>query len=250
MQQAKLAAAKAAARLIAERLGGVERLGVGTGSTTRLTLQALLEEERDALRGKRLYASSLDTLLALRSMGLEASLTLPPGGLDLYFDGADEVSFEANTCMVIKGRGAAMTREKLLAYNSRHVVIVVDESKVSERIGEKRKPLPVEVLPDALAPVLEALRAYGLRAEPRNGCGCRDGPAVTDNGGVVIDVWGVERLGLLRLESIIDSIPGVIGHGAFAGYVDEIVVGSASGSEVRRCRRTRINPALRPGWRG
>lgn len=251
-------AKQAAARLAAERLqqlletlpeGEQPRIGVGTGSTTRLALEALAGsgEGLRLLRGARLYASSLDTLLALRRLGLEAQLSLPPQGLHLYFDGADEVSFEANTCLIIKGRGAAMTREKILAYNSRYTMIVVDESKLSSSLGEKGKPLPVEVHPDALEPVLAALRALGVRAEPRLGCGCRDGPAVTDNCGVVIDTWPWGRYELLRFEAVLDSIPGVIGHGAFAGYVDEVVVGRSGGDGwVRACRRTRRNPGLHP----
>lgn len=243
----KEVAAAAAARLLLEKLlPGAARVGVGTGSTTRLTLRRLLDEEPDALRGKRLYASSHDTLLYLEGLDLEASLRVPPAGLDVYFDGADEVSFEANTCMIVKGRGAAMLREKMMAYNSRYTLIVVDEGKVSERLGEKGKPLPVEVHPDALSAVVAALRAQGLRAEPRGGCGCRDGPACTDNCGLVVDVWGLDRYSLLRLESMVEAVPGVIGSGAFAGYVDAVVVGYGDGrSVVRACRRTRINPALR-----
>jgi len=246
--RAKQVAASAAARRLLDTglLARAERVGVGTGSTTRLVVEKLLELDPAALRGRRLYASSRDTLLFLEGLGLEASLQVPPQGLDVYFDGADEVSFEANTCMVVKGRGAAMLREKLLAYNSRYVVIVVDEGKVSERLGEKGKPLPVEVHPDALSAVVAALRAMGLRAEPRAGCGCRDGPACTDNCGLVVDVWGLDRYSLLRLESMVEAVPGVYASGAFAGYVDEVVVGHGDGgSEVRRCRRTRVNPAIR-----
>lgn len=248
MRGKRVAASAAAALLLEEVLPRAERVGVGTGSTTRLVVEEILSREPEALRGKRLYASSLDTLLFLEERGLEASLRVPRGGLDAYFDGADEVSFEAGTCMVVKGRGAAMTREKILAYNSRYVLLVVDESKVSGEVGEKGKPLPVEVLPDALTAVVEALRAMGLRAEPRGGCGCRDGPAVTDNGCIVVDVYGLEKLDVLRLESLVDSIPGVVGSGAFTGYVDEVVVGREDGSwERRKCRRTRMNPALRRG---
>ena len=247
--QGKQVAAKAAARLLLEKhLPSAERIGVGTGSTTRLTVEKILEEDPSSLRGKRLYASSHDTLLFLEALGLEASLRIPSTGLDIYFDGADEVSFEANTCMILKGRGAAMMREKMMAYNSRAVVIIVDESKVSERLGEKGKPLPLEVHPDALSAVLAALRAIGLRAEPRSGCGCRDGPACTDNCGLVVDVWGLDRYSLLRLESMVEAIPGVVASGAFAGYADTVVVGYGDRRwEARQCRRTRINPALRSG---
>jgi ribose 5-phosphate isomerase A len=246
LQRGKQVAAEAAAKLLLEKhLPSAERVGIGTGSTTRMVVEKLLELDPSSLRGRRLYASSRDTQLFLESLWLEASLYVPRAGVDVYFDGADEVSFEAGTCMLIKGRGAAMLREKMLAYNSRHVVIVVDEGKVSQRLGEKGKPLPVEVHPDAASAVVAALEALGLRASIRAGCGCRDGPACTDNGGVVVDVWGFNGYDLLRLESIVETIPGVYGSGAFAGYVDEVVVGYGDGrSVVKRCRRTRRNPAL------
>ena len=199
----------------------------------------------EKLRGLRVYASSLDTLLALRRLGVEASLHLPPEPLDVYIDGADEVAFEAGACWILKGRGAAMTREKILAYNSRHVVIVVDESKLSRRLGSLGKPLPVEALPTAFEAVAAALRARGLEAQPRAGCGCRDGPAVTDNCGVVVDVRGWEKLDPLELEALLETMPGVVEHGLFTGYADEVVVGYAGGRAERRpCRRTRRRPGV------
>jgi len=249
---AKRAAAEKAAEIVAEAVesGSVSRLGVGTGSTTRLALQLLAERLGVERLGRlRLYASSLDTLLAIRGMGLEAYTAIPRGGLDLYFDGADEVAVEAGSCMILKGRGAAMTREKLLAYNSRRVIIVVDETKLSRSLGEKGRPLPVEVLPAAVEAVVWALEARGVPARPRGGCGCRDGPAVTDNCGVVVDVepWG--RMDVFEVEAFLETMPGVVEHGLFIGYADEVVVGRRDGSAgVVECRRTRVNPGLRRGW--
>ncbi|WP_058371068.1 ribose 5-phosphate isomerase A [Pyrodictium occultum] len=244
---AKRAAAERAVELLRPRLLEAERVGVGTGSTVAAVVEALLRDPElsRALRGARVYASSLSTLLLLRSHGVEAYTQVPGRGLDLYFDGADEAAPVGGECMLVKGRGAAMLREKIMAYNSRYTVIVVDESKLSSRLGELGKPVPVEVLEPALQPVIEELRARGVRAEPRLGCGCRDGPALTDNCGVVVDTWPWGVIEPMEYSSLLDRIPGVMGHGLFIGYADALVVGRGDGgSEVYECRRRWRNPTL------
>lgn len=221
-----------------------QSLGVGTGSTVRLVVENLASssEGRRLLSSVSIYASSLDTALLLEELGFAASLTLPPRPLDVYFDGADEVAAVAGMCQVLKGRGAAMTREKVLAHFSRTSLLVVDESKLSRSLGEQGKPVPVEVLVVALHPVARMLESLGVRVEVRR-CDCRDGPALADNGGAVLDTWPWGRLEPLRYEGILDSTPGVVGHGLFIGYFDEVLVGYDDGGTRRiRCRRTR-------GWR-
>jgi len=246
---AKERAAEKAAEIISAFLDhGAKRIGIGTGSTVKLVLRKLLGNSgiTDRLARIKLYASSIDTLLYLRSLGLEANTMPPREGLDIYFDGADEVSIEANMCILVKGRGAAMTREKIFAYHSKKVIIVIDESKLSRLIGDKNKPVPVEVLPESLDVALATLDKLNVKYKVRNECRCRDGPALTDNGGIVIDVWPWGRYEILRFESILSSIPGVIGHGIFVGYADNIVVGYSDGdAKVVKCRRTRMNPALK-----
>lgn len=240
---AKEAAAERGARMLSEVIRQVESVGVGTGSTVKLMLSKLDKDTLKILAAKKVYASSLDTLLYLESLGIKALMHVN-GVIDVYFDGADEVTLNT-ACPMIKGRGAAMTREKILAYNSRHVVIVVDESKISKRIGEKGKPLPVEVLPQALHPFLEAMRSLGVKAEPRSNCSCRDGPAVTDNGGIVVDTWPWSKYMLDEFEGILARIPGVIGHGSFIGYVNKVIVGFSTGeAAVWKCERKIMNPSL------
>jgi len=238
---AKARAAEAAYKHLKRFLEGAERVGVGTGSTVRLVLENLLSdpETRSLLEGARLYASSLDTLLYLRSRGLDVSQLLPRESLDIYFDGADEVAVQSGVCMAVKGRGAAMTREKILAYNSKYTLIVVDETKLSKALGEKRKPVPVEVLPPALDPLLALLESRGVEARVRDECGCRDGPTVTDNYGLVVDTWPWGRINIFEYESLLDTTPGVVGHGLFIGYMDEIIVGYQNEARILRCRRTR-----------
>jgi ribose 5-phosphate isomerase A len=190
------------------------------------------------LRRARLYASSLDTLRLLRGLGLEAGLALPQEPLDLYFDGLDEFSPEG--CHVVKGRGAALAREKILAHNSSYVLLVADESKLAEKPGALGKPVPLEVLPPALDAVVAELSEKGIRAAPRTGCGCRDGPTVTDNCGVIVDAWPWGVMGPEEFAELVSSIPGVVEHGIFTGYADEVVIGHPSGEAgVYQCRRTR-----------
>lgn len=250
VKSAKEVAAEKAAEILYELLArGVQRIGVGTGSTVKLTLEKLLNDYNASslLAKTELYASSIDTLLYLRSRGLEANTMLPGRGLQVYFDGADEVSIGGDgNCVLIKGRGAAMTREKIFAYNSEKTIIIVDETKLSKTIGDKNKPVPVEVLPEALDPVLALLNKLGVEYKVRNECLCRDGPALTDNGGIVVDVWPWKQFKIHEFESMITLVPGVLGHGIFVGYVDSIVVGYETGlAMVVECKRTKINPALK-----
>ncbi len=223
------------------------RIGVGTGSTVKLVLERLLEDSRTraTLVGKaKLYASSLDTLLFLEERGIHASPVLPGEGLDLYFDGADEVAMPGGVCQAVKGRGAAHTREKVFAYASSQVYLVVDESKKSETLGEKGKPVPVEVIAPAYRVVRRVLESKGVVVEERK-CNCRDGPGLTDNCNPVLDTWPWRVFDPYRYEGLLDTIPGVVGHGLFIGYMDEIVVGTSDGANVYSCRRTRRARPLR-----
>ncbi|BEP18017.1 ribose-5-phosphate isomerase RpiA [Pyrofollis japonicus] len=237
--QAKLNAARFAAELIAERIDSIERLGVGTGSTVRLVIEYLLSDRKivEKIKKLKLYVSSLDTWFTLRRYGLEPYTHLPGETIDLYFDGADEVVL-TEECPLIKGRGAALTREKILAFNSKHTIIVIDKSKVSPRLGYLNKPLPIEVIPVAAEPVLSYLKSIGVRAEIRNACQCRDGPALSDNYGAIIDAWPWELENVEKFVAGLKNVPGVVEHGLFIGLVDEIVVGETDTARIHKCRRT------------
>ncbi len=247
LSRAKQIAAQKAAALIAERLPRIRRLGVGTGSTVKLVLEYLFlnKEYKQLLMEKDIYVSSLDTFFTLRRLGFMPGLYMPGNGLDLYFDGADEVVISENgDCGIIKGRGAALTREKILAYNSRDVIIVIDESKLARKLGEHNKPLPIEVVPIAADAVLAFLESRGVRASLRDECRCRDGPAVSDNYGLIIDSWPWGTHSLRDFIEELKKVPGVIEHGFFDGLVDEVIVGYSDGARILRCRRTKKNPAL------
>jgi ribose 5-phosphate isomerase A len=154
--------------------------------------------------------------------------------VDLALDGADEVVL--GELALIKGGGAAHTSEKVVASSARRFVVLVDEAKLVKRLGEKW-PVPVEVLPFALAPVQRALERLGAKCELRRGGG-KDGPVVTDHGNLVVDAKfdGVDAPA--QLASAIDAIPGVVEHGLFVGLVDEVLVGRRAGGAVERLTPT------------
>ncbi len=235
----KLVVAKTVSSIVEDLLEEVEVLGVGTGSTVKLVLEYLAQSRKalNLLRSKTIIASSYDTLYFLESMGVHASLTLPAREIDLYFDGADEVSI--TDCSMVKGRGAALLREKILAYNARNVIIAVDETKVSRVLGEKGKAVPVEVLPYALKAVEKVISSWGVKCRVRT-CDCKDGPIITDSFGAIIDTWPWQVLNYTEYAKRLRELPGVIEHGLFIGYANLIVIGYNDGSiEVIKCKRSR-----------
>lgn len=231
MRAAKQVAARAAAQLVLSR--DYETIGVGTGSTVGFFVEELASRPEAAKL--RYVASSIDTARKLSSRGL---LVLDPGTMgviDVYVDGADEVDPKGN---MIKGRGAAHLSEKMLAYRSRFNIFIVDESKLVNRLGEKR-PVPVSVVPSALSLAVNALSGLGYNVEPRRG-GCKDGPCIDDHGFVVIDVHTGPMKDPESVERLIRSIPGVVETGLFLGLTDLVVIGRTDGSvQEVRARRTR-----------
>ena len=229
-EDAKRAVGHAAAALVEDGM----RLGLGTGSTTAFAIEALGRRiEAEGLRvvgvptsfaAERLARASGVPLIALDDLGM-AALPTSQAPLDLAFDGADEVSPDLD---LIKGRGAAHVREKVVAALAARFVVLVDTSKEVARLGTTM-PVPVEVLPFAEPAVARALR--GLGAEPDLRMGQRkDGPVVTDQGLWILDARfeGIRDPG--ALSAAIDCIPGVLGHGLFVNVATDVLIGDPDGS--------------------
>ena len=223
--EAKQAAGMAAAALVEDGM----RIGLGTGSTTAFAIEAVgrrIREEELRVSGvptsfaaERLARRHSIPLLTLEDLGLD-TLPTSQAPLDLAFDGADEVDPEGR---LIKGRGAAHVREKVIASLAARFAVLVDPSKLVDRLGATA-PVPVEVLPMAEPAVSRALR--GLGAEPDLRMGERkDGPVVTDQGFWVLDARfaGIDEPA--RLGAAIDAIPGVLGHGLFLDLATDVLVG-------------------------
>jgi len=235
---AKRAVGEAAAALVRDGM----RLGLGTGSTTAFAIEAVGRRVREeglrvvgvptSFAAERLARRHGVPLATLDDLGL-AHLPPEAPALDLALDGADEVDPSFN---LIKGRGAAHTREKVVASLAARFVVLVDPSKEVDRLGTTM-PVPVEVLPMAEAAVARALR--GLGAEPVLRMGQRkDGPVVTDQGLWVLDARFDGIADPVAMAAAIRRVPGVLDHGLFVGLATDVFVGEAGGSvrklEVRR----------------
>jgi ribose 5-phosphate isomerase A len=212
----KQKAAEAALDLLPD--GGV--LGLGTGSTTRWFIEAVGR----LVRGGRSFVG-VPTSHASRALAAKAGIPLlddaGPWDIDLCVDGADEVSQALD---LIKGGGGAHTREKIVNHAARRNVIIVDESKLSLRLAEKRK-VPVEVLPFGAKTTAAALGRLGVPQLREQG----GTPFLTDSGNLIYDL-GVEPLDdPRRLDALLRALPGVVETGLFLGRADVVIVASESG---------------------
>ena len=176
-------------------------IGVGTGSTVNCFIDALAKM---SVRIEAAVSSSQQTTARLQALGIEVLDANAVESLAVYVDGADEIDHAG--CM-IKGGGAALTREKIIADIAQRFVCIADESKLVTTLG--RFPLPVEVIPMAAAQIARRLRKLG--GEPLLRVG-----VVTDNGGQIIDVRGLEIGEPNALEREINQWPGVVSCGIFA----------------------------------
>lgn len=196
-------------------------VGLGTGSTTAYAIEFL---------GKRLQSGDLKDIKGIPT-SFQASVLAKEYGIplttldevdriDIAIDGADEVDPQKN---LIKGGGAAHTREKIVDALAEQFVVVVDGSKLVDRLGSTFL-LPVEVLPMAMTPVMRAIEKLGGKPQLRMGVK-KAGPVVTDEGNLVIDVKfdSIDNPG--ELEKTLNNIPGVLENGLFVGVADVVLIG-------------------------
>jgi ribose 5-phosphate isomerase A len=214
----KLAAAQAALQYL--RPGEV--LGVGSGSTVNVFI-SLLSPIADQILGA--VAASEASAALLRAAGIAVLDPNHVPQLSVYVDGADEV--DTHLCL-IKGGGAALTREKILAASADMFVCIVDQSKRVDRLGAF--PLPVEVIPMAANYVIRQLTAMGGQPKIRNA------PA-TDNGNIIIDVTGLNFDNPLALETTLNQMAGTVCNGVFAQRrADICITAGADGIATERCK--------------
>jgi ribose 5-phosphate isomerase A len=196
-----------------------EMVGVGTGSTVNKFIDALATM-KDEIKGA--VSSSLASTERLRACGIQVFDAAEVEQLSVYIDGADEIDHQG---YMIKGGGAALTREKIVAAQSVKFVCIADESKLVETLG--LFPLPVEVIPMATARVIRQFAAIGGKAILR----IKDGkPLVTDNGQHIVDVTGLQIKDPLAFEMQISQWPGVVTVGVFAYQKAHVcLLGTATG---------------------
>ncbi len=184
-------------------------IGVGTGSTTNCFID-LLGERRIPLKGA--VSSSKATEARLRAIGIDVLELNNAGPIPLYVDGADETDAKRQ---LIKGGGAALTREKICAAAADKFVCIVDRSKLVPQLG--KFPLPVEVIPMARSLVARAIVKLGGDPVWREG-------VITDNGNVILDVWHLNITDAVALEQALNNIPGVVCNGLFAMRPADVVL--------------------------
>ncbi|UAA39843.1 ribose-5-phosphate isomerase RpiA [Paraneptunicella aestuarii] len=210
----KRAAAQAAIKYV--QPGSI--IGVGTGSTVNYFIEAL-GDLKNNIEGA--VSSSDASTERLKALGIEVFDLNSVGSFDIYVDGADEITEHMH---MIKGGGAALTREKIVAAVARKFVCIVDDSKQVPILGDF--PLPVEVIPMARSYVARELVKLGGDPVYRQG-------VITDNGNVILDVHNLKILNPPELETAINQITGVVTNGIFAKRAADVaIIGTESGIQI------------------
>ena len=223
VEEAKRAASERAAALVEDGM----TLGLGTGSTAYWFIEACGRLVASGMRLRGVPTSEVSAQHA-RELGIPV-VEMGRDGVDLAVDGADAVDDQLR---LIKGAGGALVREKIVAAAARRFVVVVDESK---RCDPLRGPLPVEMVQFGHVATLAALeRLTDVEAWLRP---AGDGPYVTDNGGFITDLRLPEIADPEGLAELLDSLPGVIGHGLFLGMADLVLVAREDGAVAEMAPR-------------
>lgn len=193
-------------------------VGVGTGSTVNHFIDALATM-KGQIEG--VVSSSVASTERLKELGIHVFDSNEVDGLDVYVDGADEINAQR---AMIKGGGAALTREKIVAAMSKTFVCIVDGTKAVDVLG--KFPLPVEVIPMARSYVARELVKLGGTPEYRQG-------VVTDNGNIILDVHNLSIVDPKGLETAINGLAGVVTVGLFAHRgADVVITGTAEGAKI------------------
>ena len=194
-------------------------VGVGSGSTVNCFIE-VLGTIKDKIQGAVAASKASEELL--RKQGIEVFNANDVSSLDIYVDGADEINPQK---MMIKGGGAALTREKIVAALAKKFICIVDSSKQVDVLGSTF-PLPVEVISMARSQVGRKLAALGGAPEYREG-------VVTDNGNVILDVHNFTILNPVEMEKELNNVAGVVTNGIFAlRGADVVIVGTPEGAKI------------------
>ncbi len=212
----KEAAAAEAAKLIHDGMV----LGLGSGSTVEVLIDKFLPRFK-----LKIVAASRATQLALQARGFDCLFLDSPEKPELTIDGADRVDRDLN---LIKGGGAALLGERVLAERSSRYVIIADSSKLTNRLGSDF-PIPVEVEPIAYHNLASELDSMAITWKLRP-CNCKNGPTVTDNGNWIVDVDASSYNGSVsELYKKLRTLTGVVEVGLFIGVADEALIGTSQG---------------------
>jgi ribose 5-phosphate isomerase A len=210
------AAKRAAGYKAAEMVKDGMIIGLGTGSTVMYTMEHLSQRMKEGLVISGI-PTSFQTAIRAREYGIPLTTLDDHPVIDLAIDGADEVDPQLR---LIKGRGAAHTREKCVAAAAKKFIVVVDEQKIVTRLDGL---VPVEIVPFAIRPVMDQLRAMGCDPVLREGVK-KDGPVITDNMNFILDAKFKMIAEPDKLETAIGLIPGVVESGLFCNFTGKTTV--------------------------
>ncbi len=203
------------AEAVLDYIDNGECLGIGSGSTVNILIENLSKVKNKI---RNVVSSSVKSTELLQANGFEVSELRDVGRLTKYIDGADEVNKDLQ---MIKGGGGALTREKILAHNSKQFICIVDDSKKVDMLGNF--PLPIEVIPLSRSTVSLELIKHGGRPVLRENF-------VSDNGNLILDVHNLKIMEPIKLEQSINNIPGVVTNGIFAlDHANVLLCASDSG---------------------
>lgn len=211
---------KAAALAAVELVPNGTLVGLGSGSTVAFVIEELGKRVRQGRLHIVGVPTSYDTRTRAKEEGIPIRDTIDVDSVDLTIDGADEVDPAGN---LLKGGGGAHVMEKVVAALGRQFVVVVDESKLVQTLGQGKYPVPVEVIAPALPFVMRCMQDLGGKPIVRNGSG-KLGPVISDLGHPIINVDFGPIADAPRLSQQLDSIPGVVGHGLFIGMANQVIV--------------------------
>ena len=204
------------AEIISSMVNDGDIIGAGSGSTAYLALTKIAERVKNEQLRIRAIPTSQEIRMTCARLGIPVTSRWEHKP-DWTFDGADEIDTEHN---MIKGRGGAMFKEKLLISSSPRTYIIADPSKMVTKLGT-RFPVPIEIFPEALTYVEEVLRAYNPKEIKLRMAEGKDGPVITENGNLILDAWFDNIPD--NLERAIKSITGVIESGLFMHYNVQII---------------------------
>ena len=205
----------------ADRVKSNSIVGLGTGSTTAYAIEYIGDRlSKGEITNIVGVPTSFQAEVLAKKYGIPLTTLDAIDHIDVAIDGADEVDPQKN---LIKGGGAAHTREKVVDALANEFIVVVDGGKLTDKLGSTFL-LPVEVIPMAITPVMNALSKLGGKPELRMGIK-KAGPVVTDQGNLVVDVKFDSIDNPQELEKTINNIPGVLENGLFVGVADVVLVG-------------------------
>ncbi len=203
-------------------------VGLGTGSTANYFIEELARRQTEESLQVTTVASSVISGMKAQSLGLNLVALESISAIDLYIDGADEITPDM---ALLKGRGYDLVKEKLLAKAAKQFIVVADKSKLVNRIGQNFS-IPIEVMPTAWKAAKLSLEIAGAYGDLRPNV-AKDGLSISSYGSLILDMSFSDALHHRELNQLINNIPGVVEHGIFSGLAHTILIADNGKIEVR-----------------